>query len=142
MSISQLRLVLLCLSCWLCHATVLQAGVTTAAIRETVEFIEKKFVAEAAETGIETLTKRLTAMATKYGDNVLVACRKVGPQALRYADDAGAELAPAVFRYMARYGDDALKFIKNQQLVKLLSGLSDEAAEVVLKFGPDIPRKC
>lgn len=109
------------------------AAVTTAAIRETVEFVTKKFSKEAAEEGTELLAKKIEVFATKYGDDGLKAVRELGPQAMTAAGKAGAH-APAAVRAMARYGDDGVEWIaKRPQNLELAAKYGDDAVEAIVK---------
>lgn len=110
-----------------------EAAVTTAAIRETVEFVTKKFSTEAAQEGTELLAKRIEVFATKYGDDGLKAIRELGPQAMTAAGKAGAQ-APAAVRAMARYGDDGVEWIaKRPQNLELAAKYGDDAVEAIVK---------
>jgi hypothetical protein len=109
------------------------AAVTTAAIRETVEFVTKKFSKEAAEEGTELLAKKIEVFATKYGDDGLKAVRELGPQAMTAAGKAGAQ-APAAVRAMARFGDDGVEWIaKRPQNLELAAKYGDDAVEAIVK---------
>jgi hypothetical protein len=112
---------------------VADAAVTTAAIRETVEFVTKKFSKEAAEEGSELLAKKIEVFATKYGDDGLKAVRELGPQAMTAAGKAGAQ-APAAVRAMARYGDDGVEWIaKRPQNLEMAAKYGDDAVEAIVK---------
>jgi hypothetical protein len=128
-----------CLICAACLVTAAlspiaaEAAVTTAAIRETVEFVTKKFSKEAAEEGTELLAKKIEVFATKYGDDGLKAVRELGPQAMTAAGKAGAQ-APAAVRAMARFGDDGVEWIaKRPQNLELAAKYGDDAVEAIVK---------
>ena len=122
----------------ICLPASAQAGVTTKAINETVEYLSKKFGKEMAETTVETVTKKVEVLAAKYGDNVVLdAAKKVGPQALKYADQAG-DLAGDSLRIMARYGDNAIRVVSNPQALQLAAKYGDNATEAIIKHGPDM----
>jgi len=120
-----------------CFSAFAQAGVTTAMIRETVEAISKKFGREVAEQGVETVTRKVEALAAKYGDNALTATRKLGPQALKYADEAG-DLAGDSLRIMSRYGDDAVRIVSKPEVLRMAVKYGDDATESIIKYGPDM----
>jgi len=110
-----------------------QAAVTTTALRETVEYVTKKFSREAAEEGSELLTRKVEQLATKHGDDALVAMKNVGPRALRAVDEAGPYGAEAV-RAMARYGDDGLEYVaKRPKNLELAAKYGDDAVEAIVK---------
>ncbi|MBL9082158.1 MAG: hypothetical protein JNK76_10155 [Planctomycetales bacterium] len=122
-----------CLLSAMLSPIVADAAVTTAAIRETVEFVTKKFSKEAAEEGTELLAKKIEVFATKYGDDGLKAVRELGPQAMTAAGKAGAQ-APAAVRAMARYGDDGVEWIaKRPQNLELAAKYGDDAVEAIVK---------
>lgn len=110
------------------------AGVTTHAIRETAEFVLKKFGVEAAEQGTELLSRRIGTLATRFGDDALTAFTKVGPKVSRLADDA-ADHAGVAVRLLARHGDDAVRLVVRPQQLSLVARLGDDAADVVLRHG-------
>lgn len=111
----------------------LRAAVTTAALRETIEYVTKKFSREAAEEGIEVFTRKLEQAAARYGDDALRAAEKVGPRALRLADEAGAH-GGAALRAMSRFGDDGVVWVaKRPQALELVAKYGDDAAEALVK---------
>ncbi len=120
-----------------CIPAFAQAGVATKLFNETMEILGKKFGPEMAETGVETMTRKVETFAAKYTDNGLLAVQKVGPQALRYADEAGEYGAQAV-RIMSRYGDDAIRVVSNPQALQLAAKYGDNATEAIIKHGPDM----
>ena len=84
-----------------------RADVKSAAAREVAEYVVKKFGKEAGEEGVELLAKKIETLAVRHGDEVFEAVRKVGPRAIRYAEEAG-ENGPRAIGLMARFGDDAV----------------------------------
>ncbi|MGC3971472.1 MAG: hypothetical protein QM775_30265 [Pirellulales bacterium] len=127
------RLLIATLAGLLLTPVAAEAAVTTAAIRETVEFVTKKFSKEAAEEGTELLAKKIEVFATKYGDDGLKAVRELGPQAMNAAGKAGAH-APEAVRAMARFGDDGVEWIaKRPQNLELAAKYGDDAVEALVK---------
>lgn len=108
------------------------AGVSGKAARELAELVMKKFGKEVAEGGAEKLAGRIASAAARHGDDVLIAVRKVGPKALRLADEAG-EHAPQVMRLISRYGDDAARVLSRSKAVILFARYGDDAAEALIK---------
>lgn len=109
------------------------ASVTSKAVKETAEYVLTKFGREVGEEGLETLAARIEKLAARHGDEALEAVRKVGPKALRLADDAGEQGALAV-RLLARYGDDAAQYVvARPQAMSLVARYGDDAAEVLVK---------
>lgn len=110
------------------------AGVSSYAVRETAEFVCKKFGREALEEGADVLTRKIGVLASRYGDNALSAFRKVGPRVAGLADDAG-EHAPLALRLLASHGDDAVRLVMRPKQLGLIARLGDDAAECLLKHG-------
>lgn len=110
-----------------------RAGVASKAVNETVEYVSKKFAKETAEEGAEVVAKKIEQFAAKHGDESLEAVRKLGPSAMRIADDAGANSATAI-RAMSRFGDDGAVWIaKRPEGLELASKYGDDAAEALVK---------
>jgi hypothetical protein len=121
----------------MCLSAHAQAGVTTKAFNETMEILGKKFGREMAETGVETMSRKVETFAAKYTDNGLQAVQKLGPQALKYADEAG-EYGPQAVRIMSHYGDDAIRIVSKPEVLKLAVKYGDDATEAIVKYGPDM----
>jgi hypothetical protein len=113
--------------------TPARADVTTAAVRETTEFVMKKFSKEAVEQGAESLAKQIEVQAMRHGDDALKAVKNVGPKALKAAQEAGENGGPAL-RAMARFGDDGLEWVaKRPQGLELAAKYGDDAAAALVK---------
>ncbi len=110
-----------------------RADAKTAALRETIEYVTKKFSKEAAEEGVEVFSRKVEQLAVRHGDDALQAVRNVGPRALRIAEEAGEHGAAAV-RAMSRYGDDGVVWIaRRPQGLELVTKYGDDAAAVLVK---------
>ncbi len=120
-----------------CLLTEAQAGVASKIFSETMEILSKKFGREMAETGVETMTRKVETFAAKYTDNGLLAVQKLGPQAFKYADEAG-EYGPQAVRIMSRYGDDAIRIVSKPEVLKMAAKYGDDATEALVKYGPDM----
>jgi hypothetical protein len=108
------------------------AGLSGKAVQEAAEFLMKKFGKEVAGEGAEKLAGRIASAAARHGDDVLGAVRKVGPSALRLADEAG-ESAPQVMRMLSRYGDDAVRVLSRPKGMALIARYGDDAASTFIK---------
>jgi hypothetical protein len=109
------------------------ANVTSKAVTETAEYVIKKFSREVGTEGVEKLAARIEKLAVRHGDEALEAVRKVGPKAIKLADDAGEQGAAAV-RVLARYGDEGAQFVvARPQAMKLVAQYGDDAAEALVK---------
>ena len=111
-----------------------RADVSSYAVRETAEFVLKRFGKEALEEGAEGLSRKIGSLAARYGDNALLAFRKVGPRLSSLADDAG-EHAPLAMRLLAGHGDDAIRLVARPKQLGLVARFGDDAAEALLKHG-------
>ena len=127
------------ISC-VCAATMLaampaEAGVAGKAIREAGEFVGRKFGREVAEEGSERLTATMLRLASKHGDDVVVAAfKKVGPRAGKIAGEAG-ENADTVLRLLAKHGDDAVPLVAKAASLKAVSRFGDDAATALIRHG-------
>jgi hypothetical protein len=121
-------------------AIVVVAGVPCAArgdwkgkaAREAVEYLFRKGSKEAAAEGAEALTRRLAGAAARHGDDAFRAVRRVGPRALKLADDAGEHGARAM-RVLAKHGDDGVWLVSRPRALGLLSRYGDDAAEQLIR---------
>jgi hypothetical protein len=102
--------------------------------REAAEYLLRKFGKEAAEVGVETLTRKIESLAIKYGDEALEAVRKVGPRTLRIVDEAGEQGLQAV-KLLAKYGDEAVWVAANPKRLAIFAKYGDDAAEAMMKHG-------
>ena len=109
-----------------------RAGGVGKAAQEAAEFLLKKFGRRAVGEGADQLAARIASAASRHGDDVLSAVRKVGPRALSLADEAG-ENAPRVMRLLTRYGDDAARVLSRPKGMSLVTRYGDGAASVLIK---------
>ncbi len=111
-----------------------RADVSSTAVRETAEFLIKRFGKEALEEGAEGLSRKIGSLAARFGDTALLAFRKVGPRLSGLVDDAG-EHAPLAMRLLASHGDDAIRLVARPKQLGLVARFGDDAAEALLKHG-------
>ncbi|MFM7114330.1 MAG: hypothetical protein ACKO26_24605 [Planctomycetota bacterium] len=109
-----------------------QSGVV---VRETVEFLLKKFGKEATEFGTENLTKKVAFFASKYGDDAIIAMKKVGPASFKYIEDAGEQGRGYLIKAMAKHGSESLHVVAKPGRLAIFIKYGDEAGEVMLKHG-------
>lgn len=109
-----------------------RADIFSKGATEAVEYLLKKFGKEVAEEGVERLTTKIAAAASRHGDDVIAAVRKIGPRALTLADEAG-ENAPRAMRLVSRYGDDAARVLSQPKGMAIFTRYGDDAAEVLIK---------
>jgi hypothetical protein len=106
------------------------ADAKTAAAREFAEWVLRKFGGKAIGEGVETFSKKILTLSSRYGDDVVrTAVQKVGPKALTFADDAAAH-APQVLRFLGKYGDEGAAVLTRSS-TKFLS-LGDDAARALV----------
>jgi hypothetical protein len=108
------------------------AGPTSTAVRETAEFVLKKFGKEAGEETVDTLSGKIASLAAQHGDEAVEAVRRVGPRAFRLAEDAGASATQAV-KLLARAGDDAVWVVSRPRSLSLFAKYGDDAADAMIK---------
>lgn len=115
---------------------VLQAGVGSKAVQETLEYMARKLGREVAEEGVERLGQRMTTLAAKHGDDLVVtAFRKAGPQAGRLATAAGEGADGVVLRLLSRHGTEGAAALSRPGAMKLLTRFGDDGAEALLRHG-------
>jgi hypothetical protein len=98
------------------------------AVQEAIEFAAKRFGRDVTKYGSKTLTADLVRQSAKYGDEVIVVFRKLGPESLKWIDNAGA-LGDDAVRLLSKHGTDG-RWILQQPL-----GLTNFA-----KYGDDYVR--
>jgi len=110
------------------------AGVKTKAAKEAAEYILGKFGKEAAEQGVETLTRKIEVLAVKHGDDAITAVKSVGPRIFRIVEEAGEHGSQAI-KLMARHGDDAVWVVAKKNRLAIFVKYGDDAAESMMKHG-------
>jgi hypothetical protein len=114
---------------------VVQADIRTKLLRETAEFVMKKGGKEVAGETVETLAKKMTTLAVRHGDDVVVAAfRRVGPRAAKLASEAGEHSAVAL-KLLGRYGDDGIRLASRPKALQLAAKFGDDVAEPLLRHG-------
>jgi len=117
----------------LCQPEMVRAQGRVQAARAAAEFIIERFGRPAAREGVEVLTRKIESAAARYGEEAIVAARRVGPQFFKVVEAAGAGGSRAV-RIMAKHGEPGVVWVlsrpKGMQLL-LLHG--EEAAAVLIR---------
>lgn len=111
-----------------------RADVRTKAVQEAVDYVLRKFGREVAEEGAETVAKRIESFAVQHGDDALEAVKKVGPQAMRLADEAGEQGLHCV-QLMAKFGDQAVWIAAQPKRLAIFAKYGDDAAEAMIRHG-------
>lgn len=116
-------------------ATPAQAGVASKVIREAIEFTSKKFGKEVAEEGVERMAGKMTQLAAKYGDDVVVgAFKKVGPRAGTIASEAG-EHGGVALRVLSQHGDEAIGLAVSKTSLRTVARYGDDAGTALVRHG-------
>jgi hypothetical protein len=111
-----------------------QAGVKSTAVKEAAEYVLRKFGVKAGEETAETLARKLEVLALKHGDEALIAVKKVGPRALRVAEEAGEHSAQAI-KLMAKHGDEAAWLVAKSNRMAMVGRYGDDAAAAMIRHG-------
>src|SRR5262249_9635137 len=110
-------------------APALAGGRSTLA-RAAVEAIVRKSGKEAAKEGSEALARRLEAQVARHGVVILDAARQVGPDAVRFVEEAGNHGAVAA-RLLARYGEKATVLVHSRRALAFVARHGDAAAKAL-----------
>jgi hypothetical protein len=111
-----------------------EAGVTTKAAREGAEYILRKFSKTAGNEGVDILARKIEKLAAKYGDDAIIAVKKVGSKSFRIIEEAGENGPPAI-KLMARRGDDAMWVVAKKNRMVIFIKYGDNAADAMMKHG-------
>jgi hypothetical protein len=108
------------------------AGPTTTALRETAEWILKKFGRGVAGDTVEQIAETTARTVAKHGDEALPFLRRSGHAGFRALEEAG-EKAPDIIKLYAKRGDEALWIISEPHKLAMFIKHGDTAAEALLK---------
>ncbi len=109
-----------------------QAAVSGSVLRETAEYILKKFGKGVAGGTIEEVTEATEKMLVKYGDDVLPLLREAGHSGFNALREAGEE-APKVIKLYAKRGNDAIWVMSENRKLALFLKYGDNAAAALIK---------
>ena len=125
---------ILCLSALSPCVTTAWAGVSSKAIREAAEYILQRGGKEAAEMGVDSITKKIENMVAKYGDDAIEAVTKTGPKTFRVVQEAG-ENGGEVVKLLARRGNEAVWVVTKKDRMAIFIKYGDDAADAMIKHG-------
>jgi len=125
---------ILCLSVSLLCTTTAWAGVSSKVIREAAEYVLRRGGKEAAEMGVDSITKKIEFMVAKYGDDAIEAVTKTGPKTFRVVQEAG-ENGREVVKLLARRGNDAVWVVAKKDRMAIFIKYGDDAADAMIKHG-------
>lgn len=115
--------------------STVQAGVVSKAIQEAVEFTTRKFSREVAEEGTERLAAKMSSLAARHSDEMVVeAFKRVGPRTSKLVSEAG-EHGDDVLRLLARHGDAAIPLATRKTSLGLVREFGEEAGEACIRHG-------
>jgi hypothetical protein len=110
------------------------AGVSTAAIKELIELVSKKFGREMSQDAMKGLPRGVEQAVKVGGEDAVQAIQKIGPKAIQLIDQSGADGALSA-KLLAKYGDDATDLVSQTGPLNLVKSLGDDAAETFVKHG-------
>lgn len=101
-------------------------------LRETAEFILKKFGKGIAGQTVEEVAEATAKVATKYGDEAVPLLRNAGHSGFTAIKEAG-EQAPDVIKLYAKKGDEAIWVISEPKKLSIFLKHGDNAADALIK---------
>jgi len=110
-----------------------RADLESKAAQEAAEYVMQRFGRQAVKEGVGSLAAKIESYAARYGDETLLAVRRVGPEAFALVDAAGVDGAKAV-RVLARHGEEGATWVlKRPKAMSQMLRYGDEAADVLVK---------
>ncbi len=124
---------------WLLLPGTARADVKSKAVQELAEAMFAKFGAAAGKSA-PALAQRIEGFAARYGDEALVALRKVGPGTFTLVEAAGKDGAKAI-RILATHGEaGATRVLNRPQAMSQYLRYGDDAATVLVRH-PGVAEK-
>jgi len=115
----------------LCSGAV-RADVKTKAVQETAEAVMVRFGARAGRS-LPALAEKIETFAARYGEEALIAVRRVGPEAFAVVEEAGIN-GPRAVRLLARYGEEgATCVLRRPRAMQQFLRYGEEVASVLVK---------
>jgi hypothetical protein len=115
-----------------CGVACCLGGIESTAIRDTSEWILRKFGKGLAGDTIEQIAQSTSSLVAKYGEECLPLLRQSGHAGFAALEEAGPK-APAVIKLYARRGDEALWIISEPKKLAIFLKHGDSAADALLK---------
>ncbi len=112
--------------------TSASAGVPSQLARAAAEQAGRWLGREAEHEAVATMTRRIERLALKHGEEVLLAARKGGPEAIELIEAAGARGQVAA-RLLARHGPEAARIVRDPALLDLVARHGDEIAPALIR---------
>ena len=129
----KVRTYLIVLPTLLCMVPHVRADARTRLAQEAAEAVVAKFGSRAASKGLPALAARIESLASKHGNDVFQAVRRVGPQVFELVEAAGVNGSRAA-RLMARHGEaGATCILKRPRAMTQFLRLGEESAAVLVR---------
>jgi hypothetical protein len=107
------------------------------AARAAADFVIERFGPQTARQGVAALAQRIESMAVRFGDDVFVGIKKVGPRFFEIVESAGAANATRAVRLMAELGEGGVAWVLSRPTaLKLMAQHGEEAVARVLVKNP------
>ena len=124
---------------WLLAATVLlavsgavRADAKSKAIQEVAEEVMARFGSKAGKS-LPALAEKIEGYVGRYGEDALVAIRRVGPDAFALVDEAGVN-GPRAVKVLATYGEEgATNILRRPKAMSQFARFGDDAGAVLVK---------
>jgi hypothetical protein len=126
------RVFLIFLAALLAATSIAQAGPAGSAVRESAEWIVKKFGAGRAGRTVDEVAATTARAVEKHGDEALPLLRSAGHAGFEALELAGRQSSD-VIRLFARRGDEAVWLITQPKKLAIFMKHGDGAADALLK---------
>src|ERR1700691_3422637 len=124
---------------WLLAAAVLlavsgavRADAKSKVIQEVAEEVMARFGSKAGKS-LTALAEKIESYVGRYGEDALLAIRRVGPDAFALVDEAGVN-GPRAIRVLANYGEEgATNILRRPKALAQFARYGDDAGAVLVK---------
>lgn len=109
-----------------------RADVKTKAVQEAAEAVMARFGARAGRS-LPALVEKIESFAARYGEEAIIAVRRVGPEAFTMVEKAGTN-SSRVVRVLAQYGEEgATCILRRPRAMQQFLRYGEEAASVLVR---------
>jgi hypothetical protein len=109
-----------------------EAGISSAAIRELTEAVFRRAGRRAGTAEVAGMAGKIESLVARHGDEAVSAIRRVGPEAVEIAARSGNH-GKDVVKLMARHGDESIWIISHPDRFALFLRYGDDAAEAMVR---------
>ena len=129
-----------------CTAATAPAGIVSKSVGELMEFFSRQFAREVAQEGAEQTSGRLVRVLARHGEEFAPVLRKLGPRAVKVADELPPEAASVLRRFgqrgllvLEQHGDEAVHLFRRcgDDGVELLAAHPGVGNQLVQQYGDD-----